>query len=133
MSAVACIVAPYSIACALFERSLANSPMSLPGENAFSPAPRRMMQRIPSSAESASIASPSIRHMLRVSALSFSGRLSVTVAIAPSRATPMSDDACASVGPDIEFLDELLVLAELVLDERGERLRRSRAELHALR
>ena len=43
--AVACITAPYAIACALFARSVANSPMSLPGENAFSPAPRTMMQR----------------------------------------------------------------------------------------
>ena len=33
---------PYSIACALFARSVANSAMSLPGENAFSPAPRRI-------------------------------------------------------------------------------------------
>ena len=46
-SAVECITLPYSIACALFERCVSNSPMSLPGENAFSPAPRRMMQRTP--------------------------------------------------------------------------------------
>jgi hypothetical protein len=56
--AVACITWPYSIACALFARSVANSAMSLPGENAFSPAPRTITQRSESSAESASIASP---------------------------------------------------------------------------
>ena len=61
--------------------------MSLPGENAFSPAPRTMMQRSASSADSASIASPSARHIAFVSALSFSGRSRTTVAIGPSRVT----------------------------------------------
>ena len=46
------MIAPYSIACALFDRSVANSPMSLPGEKARSPAPRSTMQRTESSADS---------------------------------------------------------------------------------
>src|SRR6266542_672464 len=83
--AVVCMTLPYSIACALFARIVANSPMSLPGENAFSPAPRMITQRRLSSADSAPISSPSARHIAFVSALSFSGRLRTTVAIAPSR------------------------------------------------
>ena len=61
--------------------------MSLPGENDFSPAPRMITQRSESSADNRSIVSPSDAHMPRVSAFSFSGRLSTTVAIAPSRST----------------------------------------------
>src|SRR6266542_6766822 len=87
--AVACMTRPYSIACALFERSLANSPMSLPGEKAFSPAPRTITQRSASSAESASIVSPNSRHIAFVSAFSFSGRFRMTVAIDASRSTTM--------------------------------------------
>ena len=86
-SAVRCMTSPYSIACDLLARCVANSAMSLPGENARSPAPRTMMQRTASSADSASTAVPSIPHMSRVSALSFSGRFSTIVAIAPSRST----------------------------------------------
>jgi hypothetical protein len=88
--AVACITFPYSIACALFARSVANSAMSLPGENALSPAPRTMTQRKVSSADNFSIVSPSSRHMGLVSALSFSGRLSTTVAIGPLRVSAFS-------------------------------------------
>jgi hypothetical protein len=69
---------------------VANSPMSLPGENAFSPAPRTTTQRTVSSAESASIVAPSASHMPLVRAFSFSGRLSTTVAIGPSRSTRMT-------------------------------------------
>ena len=65
----------------MFARSVANSPMSLPGENAFSPAPLSTMQRNESSAERRPTVSPSSRHIGLVSALSFSGRFSTTVAI----------------------------------------------------
>src|ERR1700694_4032256 len=61
--------------------------MSLPGENALSPAPRTITQRRASSFDSETRASPSERHIGLVSALSFSGRFSTTVAIAPSRVT----------------------------------------------
>src|SRR5690606_20950114 len=61
--------------------------MSLPGANALSPAPRMTIQRNSSSAESDSIVSPSARHIDFVRALSFSGRLSTTVAISASRWT----------------------------------------------
>jgi len=61
--------------------------MSLPGENARSPAPRRIRQRSVSSADSASTVSPRRFHIGLVSALSFSGRFSTTVAIGPSRST----------------------------------------------
>ena len=61
---------------------VANSAMSLPGENAFSPAPRSMMQRSAVVGGRARRSrAPRSRHMPRVSALSFSGRLSTTVAI----------------------------------------------------
>ena len=63
---------------------MANSAMSLPGANAFVPAPRITMQRTDSLAESSVNASPSLRHIGRVRALSFSGRLSTTVAMGPA-------------------------------------------------
>src|SRR4029453_13083097 len=92
--AVVCMTLPYSIACALFARAVANSPMSFPGENALSPAPRRITQRTPSSSDSAPIVSPRACHIAWVSALSFSGRLRTTVAIGPSRATAINASIC---------------------------------------
>src|SRR5207253_9731360 len=92
----------YAIACALLDRSRPNSPMSLPGENARSPAPRTTTQRTASSADSASIATPSSRHIARVSALSFSGRFSSTVAMAPSRSTRI----VPLIGSPVEVLHE---------------------------
>ena len=74
----------------MLARSVANSAMSLPGENARSPAPRRITQRSESSADSASTAAPSDCHIDFVSALSFSGRFSTTVAIGPARETAIS-------------------------------------------
>src|SRR6185369_14617739 len=65
-------------------------------------APRTMTQRTESSADSASTASPSERHISLVSALSFSGRLSVIVAMVPSRPTLMR----SSMGSPIEELDQ---------------------------
>ena len=80
--AVACITAPYAIACALFARSVANSPMSLPGrERLLAGAAQRRCsaaRRRPTARRSRS---PSVGHIAFVSALSFSGRLSTTVAM----------------------------------------------------
>src|SRR5438876_591606 len=90
---------PYSIACVLFARSVANSAMSLPGENAFSPAPRTMMHRRSSSLDRPSIAAPNSCHIGLVSAFSFSGRFSTTVAMGPSRVTRMSSLMSAHVLP----------------------------------
>ncbi len=63
--------------------------MSLPGEKALSPAPRMTMQRSESSAESSLIRAPRRTHIGFVIAFSFSGRLSVTVAMPSSRCTRM--------------------------------------------
>src|SRR5688572_3628295 len=84
--------------------------MSLPGENAFSPAPRRMMQRTPSSADSVSIASPRRPHIARVRALSFSGRLSTTVAIGPARSTRIAS-----------FMSEPSAIEDVDQSKRGRR------------
>src|SRR5512144_1222000 len=100
------MIRPYSIACALLLRVVANSPMSLPGENAFSPAPRTMMQRRASSAESRVIASPSACHIAFVSALSFSGRSRTTVAIGPARSTRICSVIAAPNESTIEELHE---------------------------
>ncbi|BAN27341.1 hypothetical protein BRPE64_DCDS04050 (plasmid) [Caballeronia insecticola] len=67
--------------------------MSLPGENAFSPAPRRTMQRNESSRDNVSMVSPSERHSGLVIALSFSGRSITTVAISSARSIRMDGSA----------------------------------------
>src|SRR5471030_3454394 len=75
--------------------------MSLPGEKAFSPAPRRMMQRMESSAESASMVSPSDCQSGLVIALSFAGRSMTTVAMNSSRSIKMDGSATSSPGEKI--------------------------------
>src|SRR5438445_13772537 len=77
--------------------------MSLPGEKAFSPAPRTITQRMLSSADSSFTAAPRSRHIALVSALRFAGRLRITVAMAPSRATSISPSMGCST---IEEVDE---------------------------
>src|SRR5476651_47505 len=95
------MIAPYARACSTLERSVRNSAISLPGEKAFSPAPRRMMQRMESSAESSSIVSPSDCQSGFVIALSFAGRSMTTVAINPSRSIKMDGSATSSPGEKI--------------------------------
>ena len=78
-----------SSACALPASgvSVESSLMSAPATNAFSPAPVRMTTRTASSACSARIACPSSASVAALSALSTFGRLTVTVARAPSSST----------------------------------------------
>src|SRR4051812_13342159 len=71
----------------MFARSVGNSEMSFPGANAWSPAPRRITHRTSSMSATARAASPRRCHIGLVSALSFSGRLSVIMASGPSRAS----------------------------------------------
>src|SRR5258706_15557306 len=61
--------------------------MSFPGAKAFVPAPRIMMQRTLSLAESSVNTSPSRFHIGLVRALSFSGRLRTTVTMSPPSRT----------------------------------------------
>jgi hypothetical protein len=63
----------------------ANSPMSAPATNAFSPAPVSTSTRTPSSSRSASSAAISSARTRPFSALRFSGRSMVRTATAPSR------------------------------------------------
>ncbi|MNT36743.1 hypothetical protein D3C72_1728480 [compost metagenome] len=91
------MTAPYSTACRLLLRAVSNSLMSLPGENAFSPAPRSSTQRTPSSRSSSRKVSPSRRQPSMVKALSFSGRFSTTVAMSPSRCSRMGEDSVVEV------------------------------------
>src|SRR5471032_1693492 len=95
------MIAPYARACSMLERSVRNSAMSLPGENAFSLAPRRTMQRMESSAESVSMVSPSDCQSGLVIALSFAGRSMTTVAMNASRSIKMDGSATSSPGTKI--------------------------------
>src|SRR5260221_6499769 len=94
---VASSAAPYFFASFAFLRVVSNSEMSAPAAKALSPAPRITMQRSDLSASSARIASPRRFHEPKPSALSFSGLLSVTVAISPSRARRISPDMIFSL------------------------------------
>src|SRR5215470_5324172 len=131
----ACAISPYSRACATFARSVSNSAMSAPAANAFSPAPRRITQRSDSSPSRRAKISASAPHMPLSRAFSRSGLFSVTVAIAPSRATRTDSVSCgmALLEADIGVLHELRVLRELGLHERlelvGPRLAQLRADL----
>src|SRR5215831_2074454 len=134
-SIVVCTTRPYSRAWATSARSVSNSAMSAPAANAFSPAPRRITQRSDSSASRRAKISPSARHMPLSSAFSRSGLFSVTVAIAPSRATRTDSvsGVTALLEADVGVLHELRVFRELGLHERlelvGPRLAQLRAHL----
>src|SRR5712692_2290624 len=100
---VASSTAPYFFASLAFLRVVSNSEMSAPAAKALSPAPRITIQRSDLSASSARIVSPRRFHEPRPSALSFSGLLSVTVAISLLRARRISPDMGFSL---YRFLDE---------------------------
>src|SRR6266478_1914821 len=94
---VASSTAPYFFAVFAFLRVVSNSEMSAPAAKALSPAPRITMQRKSLSASSSRMTSPSRFQEPSPSALSFSGLLSVTVAMSPSRARRISPDMTCSL------------------------------------
>src|SRR3989442_12974812 len=89
---VASSTAPYFFALFAFLRVVSNSEMSAPAAKALSPAPRITIQRKRLSASSPRMTSPSRFQEPSPSALSFSGLLSVTVAMSPSQARTSSPD-----------------------------------------
>ena len=88
MTRNACVTtASYASICAGVERFSANSEISLPAQNARSPAPVRTTTRTPGSAERLSNDAARLCHAAREIALRRSGRLMVTRATCPSRPT----------------------------------------------
>src|SRR2546430_2619720 len=127
---VASSTAPYFFALFAFLRVVSNSEMSAPAAKALSPAPRITTQRKRLSASSSRMTSPSRFHEPSPSALSFSGLLSVTVAMSPSRSRRISPDMSFFLGclPDESAPHPAHRAADQRPEEQDERERGDRAD-----